>query len=118
MGLRLASSDFTPNTAEPKQATVVPEAAPEKVVEPANPLDTSLPPSTADLPCLVAPKSFTLPTISLTTALDSMWAEKGVGPVDSLDSVWAEKGVDSGLGLGGLVNRVSKSTEVLDRLEG
>eukprot|EP00091_Calanus_sinicus_P012722 TRINITY_DN2845_c0_g1_i9.p1 TRINITY_DN2845_c0_g1~~TRINITY_DN2845_c0_g1_i9.p1 ORF type:complete len:150 (-),score=51.35 TRINITY_DN2845_c0_g1_i9:117-566(-) len=118
MGLRLASSDFTPNTAEPKQTTVAPEAVPEKVVEPANPLDTSLPPSTADLPCLVAPKSFTLPTISLTTALDSMWAEKGVGPVDSLDSVWAEKGVDSGLGLGGLVNRVSKSTEVLDRLRG
>jgi len=118
MGLRLASSDLTPNTAEPKQTTVVPDAAPEKVAEPANPLDTSLPPSTADLPCLVAPKSFTLPTISLTTALDSMWAEKGVGPVDSLDSVWAEKGVDSGLGLGGLVNRVSKSTEVLDRLEG
>jgi len=119
MGLRLASSDFTSNVkTEPKQTTVASDVAPEKVVEPANPLDTSLPPSTADLPCLVAPKSFTLPTISLTTALDSMWAEKGVGAVDSLDSVWAEKGVDSGLGLGGLVNRVSKSTEVLDRLEG
>jgi len=119
MGLRLASSNLTSNVkTDPKQIIVVPEVAPEKVVEAANPLDTSLPPSTADLPCLVAPKSFTLPTISLTTALDSMWAEKGVGAVDSLDSVWAEKGVDSGLGLGGLVNRVSKSTEVLDRLEG
>lgn len=118
MGLRLASSDFTTNVKTDTKQTVVPDLVPEKVVEPANPLDTSLPPSTADLPCLVAPKSFTLPTISLTTALDSMWAEKGVGAVNSLDSVWAEKGVDSGLGLGGLVNRVSKSTEVLDRLEG
>jgi len=120
MGLRLSSSEFTPASANASvmDKTSATEAAPVKTFEPANPLDTSLPPSTADLPCLVAPKSFTLPTISLTTALDSMWSEKGVGAVDTLDSVWAEKGVDSGLGLGGLVNRVSKSTEVLDRLEG
>jgi len=90
----------------------------EPVSLPTNPLDTSLPPSSANLPCLVAPKSFTLPTISVTTALDTVWAEKGVGAVDTLDTVWAEKGVDSGLGLGGLIGSVSNSMDVLDRLEG
>eukprot|EP00092_Neocalanus_flemingeri_P015560 GFUD01016842.1.p1 GENE.GFUD01016842.1~~GFUD01016842.1.p1 ORF type:complete len:305 (-),score=80.53 GFUD01016842.1:430-1344(-) len=119
MGLRLTSSEFIPiGNPEAQELPSKFEDNPEKVGEAGHPLDTSLPPSTANLPCLVAPKSFTLPTVSLTNALDSMWAEKGVGAVDTLDSVWAEKGVNSGLGLGGLVNRVSKSTEVLDRLEG
>jgi len=116
MGLRLTSTDLV--SKQDNKEELDDKDVQEKVGEMANPLDTSLPPSTANLPCLVAPKSFTLPTISLTSALDSVWAEKGVGAVDSLDSMWAEKGVDNGLGLGGLVSRVSKSSDVLDRLEG
>ena len=117
MGLRLASSDFG-SKPENKGVLANKEDCQEKMGETANPLDTSLPPSSANLHCLVAPKSFTVPTISLTSALDSVWAEKGVGAVDSFDSMWAEKGVDNGLGLGGLISRVSKSSDVLDRLEG
>ena len=114
MGLRLASSDFG-SKPENKGVLANKEDCQEKMGETANPLDTSLPPSSANFHCLVAPKSFTVPTISLTSALDSVWAEKGVG---ALDSMWAEKGVDNGFGLGGLISRVSKSSDVLDRLEG
>jgi len=123
MGLRMPSEDFSSQQIKPEVDinTLEDFSANQKVEAvnmPTNPLDISLPPSSANLPCLVAPKSFTLPTHSLTTALDSVWAEKGVGAVDTLDSVWAEKGVDSGLGLGGLMGSVSKSVDVLDRLEG
>jgi len=123
MGLRMLSEDFSSQQIKPEVDinTLEDFSANQKVEAvnmPTNPLDISLPPSSANLPCLVAPKSFTLPTHSLTTALDSVWAEKGVGAVDTLDSVWAEKGVDSGLGLGGLMGSVSKSVDVLDRLEG
>jgi len=122
MGLRMPSEDFSSQQIKPEDLNTLEDFSANQKVEavnlPTNPLDISLPPSSANLPCLVAPKSFTLPTHSLTTALDSVWAEKGVGAVDTLDSVWAEKGVDSGLGLGGLMGSVSKSVDVLDRLEG
>lgn len=123
IGLRMPSEDFSSQQIKPEVDinTLEDFTANQKVEAvnmPTNPLDISLPPSSANLPCLVAPKSFTLPTHSLTAALDSVWAEKGVGAVDTLDSVWAEKGVDSGLGLGGLMGSVSKSVDVLDRLEG
>lgn len=83
-----------------------------------SPVNTSLPPSPSKpkdefpLHCL-ASKSVTLPTISLSTALDSLWVGKAVDDLD-LDSLLAEKG---GLGLGGLVNSVDESAEVLDMLE-
>jgi len=109
IGLRLASSDLSSNAnSENKEIPPSTEDIPDKSEELAHisshPLDTSLPHSTANLPCLGPnPKSFTLPTISLTTALDS---------------IWAEKGVNHGLGLGGLIDRFSKSTDVLDKVEG
>merc|ERR1712215_562129 len=114
MGLRMPSEEI-----DSKQIKPEPEDTTVNQVEPlSNLLDLSHPPSSSKQPCLEASKSFTLPTISLTSALDSVWAERGVGAVDTQDSVWAEKGVDSGLGLGGLIGNVSGSVGVLDRLEG
>merc|ERR1719481_1938289 len=58
-------------------------------------------------PRLNVPKSATLPATSLSAAIDNVWAEKSEGAFD--DTVWAE----GGLGLGGLVDRMNKSTDVL-----
>ena len=58
-------------------------------------------------------KSVTMPSASLTSALDSVWTEKGVGNV--VDPLVEQ--VENGLGLGGLATRVSKSSEVLDKLD-
>jgi len=111
MGLRPAVGDlalYTPSTGIDTE-TSEDSSSPVNTSLPASP---SKPKEDLSIPCL-ALKSVTLPTISLSTALDSLWVGKAVDDLD-LDSLLAEKG---GLGLGGLVNSVDESAEVLDMLE-
>jgi len=104
MGLRPESTDLVADMTG-KESVV--EAGEVKSEDAANNLDSSIPVSMAGKPRLTVPKSATLPTTSLSTALDNVWAEKSEGAFD--DTVWAE----GGLGLGGLVDRMNKSTDVL-----
>merc|ERR1719431_472372 len=101
IGLRLESLDLI-SDAMVKGVTEVGE---ERTEDAANHLDSSLPVSTGGKQCMFAPKSITLPTISLSAALESLWADKSEGAFE--DSVKTEEG----LGLGGLVDRMSKSTD-------
>jgi len=104
MGLRPESTDLVAETTIKESVAEAGEVKPEDV---ANHLEFSLPVSMAEKPRLLVPKSATLPNISLSAALDNLWAEKSEGAFD--DTVWAE----GGLGLGGLADRVNKSTDVL-----
>jgi len=104
IGLRLESLDLI-SDAMVKGVTEVGE---ERSEDAANHLDSSLPVSTGGKQSMFAPKSMTLPTISLSAALDSLWADKSEGAFE--DSVKTEEG----LGLGGLVDRMSKSTDVFE----
>jgi len=104
MGLRPESTDLVADMTG-KESVV--EAGEVKSEDAAINLDSSIPVSMAGKPRLTVPKSATLPTTSLSTALDNVWAEKSEGAFD--DTVWAE----GGLGLGGLVDRMNKSTDVL-----
>jgi len=104
MGLRPESTDLVADMTV-KESVV--EAGDVKSEDAANYLDSSLPVSMAGKSKLIVSKSATLPTTSLSAALDNVWAEKSEGAFD--DTVWAE----GGLGLGGLVDRMNKSTDVL-----
>jgi len=104
MGLRPESTDLVADMTG-KEAVV--EAGEVKSEDAANCLDSSLPVSMAGKPRLMVPKSATLPTTSLSAAIDNVWAEKSEGAFD--DTVWAE----GGLGLGGLVDRMNMSSDVL-----
>jgi len=104
MGLRPESSELVADMTG-KEAVV--EAGEAKSEDAANCLHSSLPVSMAGKPRLMAPKSATLPTTSLSAAIDNVWAEKSEGAFD--DTVWAE----GGLGLGGLVDRMNMSSDVL-----
>jgi len=64
------------------------------------------------LPTPVTSKPFTMPTNSMNTALDSVWTDQGPCQTGN----WPERG-EAGLGLGQLVTRVSKNSELLDTLE-
>merc|ERR1712058_58937 len=91
MGLRPENTDLVTDITG-KEAVV--EAGEVKSEDAANCLDSSLPVSMAGKPRLIVSKSATLPTTSLSAAIDNVWAE-------------------GGLGLGGLVDRMNKSTDVL-----
>ena len=104
MGLRLENLDLVTDAVTKGVA----EGGEENSEDAANHLDSSLPISAGGKQSLHAPKSMTLPTISLSSALDSLWADKSEGAFE--DSVRAE----GGLGLGGLVDRMSKSTDVFE----
>jgi len=108
------SADLMPSNKNDKECTKVNTS---NNADLPNPLDTSLPPSSSEQPCLNVPKALTVPTSNLSTVLDSMWSDKGVGATDSLDSLWDKEAGDSGLGLGCLANRVSKSNDVLDKID-
>merc|ERR1711862_498097 len=103
-GLRLENLDLVTDAVTKGVA----EGGEENSEDAANHLDSSLPISAGGKKSLHAPKSMTLPTISLSSALDSLWADKSEGAFE--DSVRAE----GGLGLGGLVDRMSKSTDVFE----
>merc|ERR1712227_434593 len=64
------------------------------------------------LPTPVTSKPFTMPTNSMNTVLDSVWADQGTCQSGN----WPDRG-EAGLGLGQLVTRVNKNTELLDTLE-
>merc|ERR1712033_155885 len=64
------------------------------------------------LPTPVTSKPFTMPTNSMNTVLDSVWADQGTCQSGN----WPDRG-EAGLGLGQLVTRVNKTTELLDTLE-
>jgi len=104
MGLRPENTDLVADMTG-KEAVV--EAGEVKSEDAANCLDASLPVPVAGKPRLIVSKSATLPTTSLSAAIDNVWAEKSEGAFD--DTVWAE----AGLGLGGLVDRMNKSTDVM-----
>jgi len=104
MGLRPESTDLVADRTGKESAV---EAGEVKSEDAANCLDSSLPVSMAGKPRFIVSKSATLPTTSLSAALDNVWAEKSEGAFD--DTVWAE----GGLGLGGLVDRMNKSTDVM-----
>jgi len=104
MGLRPENTDLVADMTG-KEAVV--EAGEVKSEDAANCLDASLPVPVAGKPRLIVSKSATLPTTSLSAAIDNVWAEKSEGAFD--DTVWAE----GGLGLGGLVDRMNKSTDAL-----
>jgi len=101
MGLRLENLDLVTDA-----VTKGVEGGEENSEDAANHLDSSPPISAGGKQNLHAPKSMTLPTISLSATLDSQWADKSEEAFE--DSVRAE----GGLGLGGLVDRMSKSTDV------
>merc|ERR1712126_222171 len=63
------------------------------------------------LPTPVTSKPFTMPTHSMNTVLDSVWADQGTCQTGN----WPDRG-EAGLGLGQLVTRVHKNTELLDTL--
>jgi len=69
-------------------------------------VDTSLPPPVS--------KPFTMPVSTMYSALDSVWTDKGESK--EAPGQWTDRS-DSGLGLGQLATRVSKSNEMLDTLE-
>jgi len=104
MGLRLESLDLVSDA----MVKGVTEGGEERSEDAVNHLDSSLPVSAGGKQSMLAPKSMTLPTVSLSAALDSLWADKSEGAFE--DSVRAE----GGLGLGGLVDRMSKSTDVFE----
>jgi len=106
MGLRLENLDLVTDAVTKGVA----EGGEENSEDAANHLDSSLPVSAGSKQSLHlhAPKSMTLPTISLSAALDSLWADKSEGAFE--DSARAE----GGLGLGGLVDRMNKSTDVFE----
>merc|ERR1711942_475723 len=83
MGLRPESTELV---ADMTGKELVVEAGEVKSEDAANNLDSSIPVSMAGKPRLTVPKSATLPTTSLSAAIDNVWAEKS-GAFD--DTVWA-----------------------------
>merc|ERR1712098_111169 len=64
------------------------------------------------LPTPVTSKPFAMPTSSMNTVLDSVWTDQGTCQSGN----WPDR-EEAGLGLGQLVTRVNKNTELLDTLE-
>jgi len=77
-----------------------------------NGVDNNLLVPDSSLPTPVTSKPFTMPTNSMTTVLDSVWTDQGTCQTGN----WTDRG-EVGLGLGHLVTRVNKNTEMLDTLE-
>jgi len=102
MGLRTESRDPVSEVTGIEWAVEAGEAKSEGAT---NNFDFS-PVSMAVKPRLLVPKSATLPTTSLSAALDNLRAEKYEGAFD--DTVWAE----GGLGLSGVMDRVNKRPNV------